>query len=598
MSTLDTTKQRDAGVTVPLPPADRVRVPDAPAPAPRGPGFGRSRQAHNLITGLAFIAPNLLGFVAFTAVPLIVAVALAFTNGSLTLHGEFRSERLVGAEFVPEPFRFVGLQNFYRLLFVEEDFWRFLGNTLFLMMSMPFAIAASLGTAMLLSRDLRGGSRRTWLTLLAGAVLVASVALLVIAGAGGTGMTLLLGGVTCAILVGGMAGGSTVYRTLFYVPHFTGGVASLLLWKKLYNPTSGPITVALTGPVEAVERAVNAVPAWAIYPLAAACLALAVALLASAARRLRRYWEDGDVGTGTALMSAALLALPVLLALQWWGVVNWWGIVGRDATFLAPAPVAAAVAPDAPEGAARLAELRHQAARLLRGGAAVLLVAGAVVALLNVAIAARADKTFVARNRMEGVGTGVMMAAGAMVAALVLIGLTAVLALLPAWSMVVPGLNADAADGLATPKWLADPAWAKPSIMLMGFWGAVGSNTMLLYLAALTNVPQELYEASDIDGAGRSAKFWNVTWPQLAPTTFFVVVMGVIGGLQGGFEMARVLTQGGPDKTTTTLSYFIYTEGFETGRLGYSSGVAWTLFFLVMVVTLFNVKFGNKYVNE
>jgi multiple sugar transport system permease protein len=153
-------------------------------------------------------------------------------------------------------------------------------------------------------------------------------------------------------------------------------------------------------------------------------------------------------------------------------------------------------------------------------------------------------------------------------------------------------------NGLEPPKWLNDVNWAKPSIMIMSFWGAVGSNNMLLYLAALTNVPQELYEAADIDGASRFQKFWNVTWPQLAPTTFFIVVMGVIHGLQGGFEMARVMTQGGPAGQTTTLAYFIYTEGFETGRLGFSSAVAWTLFLMVLLVTLFNWKFGNKYVND
>jgi multiple sugar transport system permease protein len=121
---------------------------------------------------------------------------------------------------------------------------------------------------------------------------------------------------------------------------------------------------------------------------------------------------------------------------------------------------------------------------------------------------------------------------------------------------------------------------------------------MLLYLAALTNVPGELYEAADIDGAGRLARFWNVTWPQLAPTTFFILVMSVIGGLQGGFEMAKVMTGGGPAGATTTLSYFIYIEGFETVRLGFASAVAWALFAIILLVTLFNWRFGNQYVND
>jgi len=89
-----------------------------------------------------------------------------------------------------------------------------------------------------------------------------------------------------------------------------------------------------------------------------------------------------------------------------------------------------------------------------------------------------------------------------------------------------------------------------------------------------------------------------VTWPQLAPTTFFIAVMSVIGGLRGGFEIARTMTQGGPAGATTYLSYFIFTEGFDTGRLGYSSAVAWVLFAMTFALTLFNWKFGNRYVNE
>jgi multiple sugar transport system permease protein len=175
-----------------------------------------------------------------------------------------------------------------------------------------------------------------------------------------------------------------------------------------------------------------------------------------------------------------------------------------------------------------------------------------------------------------------------MVVQFILLGLGIVLSKLPAM----------AADGLAPPTWLASYYWAKPAIMIMGLWGSIGSNNMLMYLAGLTNVPVELYEAADIDGASGFQRFWHITWPQLAPITFFIFIMSVIGGLQGGFEMARVMTQGGPAGSTTTLSYFIYTEGFQTGRLGYASAIAWALFALVFCVTMFNLKFGSKYVND
>ena len=135
---------------------------------------------------------------------------------------------------------------------------------------------------------------------------------------------------------------------------------------------------------------------------------------------------------------------------------------------------------------------------------------------------------------------------------------------------------------------------ARDAIIFMGVWTAIGGSNMLLYLAALTNVPQELTEAAELDGANRWQVFRNVTWPQLAPTTFFITVMSFIGGLQGGFEQARVMTGGGPAGTTTTLSYYIYTKAFEEFQIGYASAISWVLFGVIFVVTLVNWKFGNK----
>ena len=144
------------------------------------------------------------------------------------------------------------------------------------------------------------------------------------------------------------------------------------------------------------------------------------------------------------------------------------------------------------------------------------------------------------------------------------------------------------------PDWLLSIAWAKPAIMLMGIWTAVGGTNMLLYLAGISNVPPELYEAAEIDGAGRWAMFRHVTWPQLAPTTFFIVVMSAIGGLQGGFEQARVMTGGGPAESTITLGYFIYQKGFEEYQLGYASAIAWVMFLMIFALTLVNWKFGKS----
>ncbi|HEY0866667.1 MAG TPA: sugar ABC transporter permease [Fimbriimonas sp.] len=135
---------------------------------------------------------------------------------------------------------------------------------------------------------------------------------------------------------------------------------------------------------------------------------------------------------------------------------------------------------------------------------------------------------------------------------------------------------------------------ARDALLWMGVWTAVGGGNMLLYLAALANVPEELTEAAELDGAGSWAKFRSVVWPQLAPTTFFIVVMSCIGGFQGGFDQARIMTNGGPAGTTTTLAFHIYQKAFEEFQMGYASAVSWALFALVFLVTVANWRFGNR----
>jgi len=135
---------------------------------------------------------------------------------------------------------------------------------------------------------------------------------------------------------------------------------------------------------------------------------------------------------------------------------------------------------------------------------------------------------------------------------------------------------------------------AREAIMIMGFWMGIGGNNMILYIAAISNIPQDLYEAAEIDGASGVGKFWHITVPSVAPTTFFIAIMATIGGLQGGFEFARIMTQGGPAGTTTTLAYYIYTKGFVEQDLGYAASVSWVLFAIVFSLTLVNWKYGNR----
>jgi multiple sugar transport system permease protein len=144
--------------------------------------------------------------------------------------------------------------------------------------------------------------------------------------------------------------------------------------------------------------------------------------------------------------------------------------------------------------------------------------------------------------------------------------------------------------------WLTSTTWSKPSLMIMGLWVAMGGYNMILFLAALQGVPKELYEASEIDGADTWHKFWAITWPMISPTTFFIAIMAVIGGFQGGFMQAYVMTGGGPDRSTTTLEYLIYNHLYSWQHVGYAASIAWFVFIFVFLVTLFNWRFGGKLV--
>jgi len=149
----------------------------------------------------------------------------------------------------------------------------------------------------------------------------------------------------------------------------------------------------------------------------------------------------------------------------------------------------------------------------------------------------------------------------------------------------------------AGPDWLGDPAWAKPAFIIMGLWSGVGGTNMILYLAALHNINPELYEAAEIDGANRVQMFRFITWPLISPTTFFITVMSVISGFQGGFMAAFIMTKGGPAGSTTTLSYYIFNNAFRFYRMGYAAAIAWVLFLCVFAVTLINWRYGGKLVH-
>jgi multiple sugar transport system permease protein len=142
--------------------------------------------------------------------------------------------------------------------------------------------------------------------------------------------------------------------------------------------------------------------------------------------------------------------------------------------------------------------------------------------------------------------------------------------------------------GITGPAWLASLEWAIPSLALVGLWVSVGGSRMIIFLAGLQDIPRELIEAADIDGAGAWSKFWNVTLPMVTPTVFFNLVLGVIFALRT-FEIAFVATAGGPARATWFISLHIYHNAFVSFDLGYASALAWM--FLLMVVALTYVQF-------
>jgi multiple sugar transport system permease protein len=148
--------------------------------------------------------------------------------------------------------------------------------------------------------------------------------------------------------------------------------------------------------------------------------------------------------------------------------------------------------------------------------------------------------------------------------------------------------------GINGPGWLTDYYWAKPSIIMINLWAAMGGTNMLLYLAGLHGISEELYEAANMDGANSFQKFIHITIPMLAPTNFFIFVMSVIAGFQGGFDAAFILTQGGPAGSTTTLSYYIYNHAFGWFNMGYAAAISMILFAIVMCVTVINWCFGGE----
>jgi multiple sugar transport system permease protein len=148
--------------------------------------------------------------------------------------------------------------------------------------------------------------------------------------------------------------------------------------------------------------------------------------------------------------------------------------------------------------------------------------------------------------------------------------------------------------GIRGPAWLDSTSWALPAMVIVTVWKGLGYS-MVIFLAGLQNIPQDLYHAATIDGAGVWKKFRHITLPMLSPTTFFVVVITLINSFQV-FEQTYVLTKGGPANSTLTMSYYIYQNAFQFFQMGKAAALSYVLFAAIFVVTFIQFRIQKRWV--
>jgi multiple sugar transport system permease protein len=157
------------------------------------------------------------------------------------------------------------------------------------------------------------------------------------------------------------------------------------------------------------------------------------------------------------------------------------------------------------------------------------------------------------------------------------------------------GLLNTVLQGLRLPTlgWIYDEATAVPSLSLMAVWGF--GNTALIFLAGLQGVPRDLYEAAECDGANPLRRVWHVTLPAISPIVLFNLITGLIAAFQV-FDVAFVMTEGGPNDATYFYIYYLYTKAFTEGQLGIASAMAWILFLIIVLITLLIFRTARHWV--
>ncbi|MCL6458493.1 MAG: sugar ABC transporter permease [Gorillibacterium sp.] len=147
--------------------------------------------------------------------------------------------------------------------------------------------------------------------------------------------------------------------------------------------------------------------------------------------------------------------------------------------------------------------------------------------------------------------------------------------------------------GIEGPGWLSDPNWAMGAIIIMSFY-SIGGN-MIIFLAGLQDIPQELYECAALDGAGLFARTFRITLPMISPVLLFNLIMGIIGGLQV-FNQPYILTQGGPKYSTYTYVMHLFANAFQYFKVGYGASLAWILFLITLFFSMIVIRTSSYWV--
>jgi multiple sugar transport system permease protein len=148
--------------------------------------------------------------------------------------------------------------------------------------------------------------------------------------------------------------------------------------------------------------------------------------------------------------------------------------------------------------------------------------------------------------------------------------------------------------GVKGPAWLDSTSWALPAMVIVTVWKGLGYS-MVIFLAGLQSIPQDLHHAATMDGAGIWRRFRHITFPMLSPTTFFVLVITLINSFQV-FEQTYVLTKGGPANATLTMSYYIYQSAFQFFQMGKAAALSYVLFAAIFVITLIQFRIQRRWV--